>query len=165
MKRRVYNIAVAISLVLFVVVTGLWVASGLYAARFRLEDTSGRGVVFVTHRHGYASISWIPVKPIAVYRLHPKGFGLTRTQRFGLVPPTEITDDLRFGLRYRREIHLRTVLLAHWLLAIPTLILPVVWLIRRRRNHDPDAVLCAKCGYDLRGSPGGACPECGEGMS
>ena len=28
-------------------------------------------------------------------------------------------------------------------------------LIRRKRGH------CIKCGYDLRGTSGGVCPECG----
>lgn len=33
----------------------------------------------------------------------------------------------------------------------------VAW---RRARRSPHA--CARCGYDLRGTPGGACPECGS---
>jgi len=35
----------------------------------------------------------------------------------------------------------------------------LVWIIARRRRHDPGR--CPTCGYDLRASPD-RCPECGE---
>jgi hypothetical protein len=58
----------------------------------------------------------------------------------------------------------RIVLVPCWLAAFVCAILPAVWVDRRRRRRNArrrrDAGLCAKCGYDLRGSPG-RCPECG----
>src|SRR5688572_14055745 len=39
--------------------------------------------------------------------------------------------------------------------------LPVWWLIRHR-SRQPSDHLFRSCGYDLRGSEGTACPQCGE---
>ena len=41
----------------------------------------------------------------------------------------------------------------------PTLLMwGLVWLIARRKGHEPGH--CRRCGYDLRASPD-RCPECG----
>ena len=54
-----------------------------------------------------------------------------------------------------------TVAVPHWFVIAGSAILPVVWLIgRRRARRRARGGLCAACGYDLRASPG-RCPECG----
>lgn len=51
----------------------------------------------------------------------------------------------------------------HWLLALPFVIFPVLWLllyarqVRQRRTEGH----CRCCGYNLTGSTSGVCPECG----
>jgi uncharacterized OB-fold protein len=46
-------------------------------------------------------------------------------------------------------------------LALPLSILPATWFVKRlRQRRLAGAGRCAKCGYDLRASPG-RCPECG----
>ena len=55
---------------------------------------------------------------------------------------------------------------AGWLLGVPKwqplllfAIAPAGWVFLRLRRHTG---LCRRCGYDLRGTSGPACPECGE---
>ncbi|MEX2212547.1 MAG: hypothetical protein WD768_00370 [Phycisphaeraceae bacterium] len=50
-----------------------------------------------------------------------------------------------------------------WLIPIFS-ILPTYWLFTRHREPRRRAALglCVACGYDLRGSESGACPECGS---
>lgn len=45
-----------------------------------------------------------------------------------------------------------------WLLMCMT-ILPTAFILARRRKYG--ASQCRQCGYDLRGTPGSACSECG----
>ena len=48
-----------------------------------------------------------------------------------------------------------------WLLLIPPIILPAIWIKRfTRRRRMLRIGLCLACGYDLRAT-GGRCPECG----
>jgi hypothetical protein len=53
-----------------------------------------------------------------------------------------------------------------WLLAGLTAIYPLLKTVRLgRRMLQARRGLCFACGYDLRGSGGGACPECGREVS
>lgn len=53
------------------------------------------------------------------------------------------------------------VAVPYWLLAIPTLPMPAIWVWRfARRQHRASKNRCATCGYDLRVSTD-RCPECG----
>lgn len=47
------------------------------------------------------------------------------------------------------------------LLSAPVLLCAGWWRRRRRRMRRMRAGLCVRCGYDLRGTPGRPCPECG----
>ena len=48
----------------------------------------------------------------------------------------------------------------HWALALATIILPALWLIRLGRRWRIADQHCTSCGYDLRATPD-RCPECG----
>ena len=57
----------------------------------------------------------------------------------------------------------------HWWLVTATALPPLAWLgVRTRRTlvlrRRKRLGLCLNCGYDLRGSPGGRCSECGEAV-
>jgi hypothetical protein len=62
----------------------------------------------------------------------------------------------------------REIILPYWLLLVATAAPPLTWLVRRRRQRlrrqRAVAGLCTTCGYDLRASTE-TCPECGARIS
>ena len=59
-----------------------------------------------------------------------------------------------------------TVWIPHWMLALVFSLVPGITVLRRCASIHTTRVresrgLCSMCGYDLRGSPGSVCPECG----
>lgn len=54
------------------------------------------------------------------------------------------------------------VAVPHWLPALPSLILPAIWAVKRWRRRIPPGH-CKTCGYDLRASEE-RCPECGTAI-
>jgi hypothetical protein len=72
-----------------------------------------------------------------------------------------------FGARYVRGTEANytfyTVITPLWMLVIPALPIPILWVWRavgETRRKRVDDHCCADCGYDLRASVG-TCPECG----
>jgi len=73
-------------------------------------------------------------------------------------------DEWRFMWRFHLRVYVRVVAFVVGFCAV-TSILPVRWLLRRKRRRErASRGQCAECGYDLRGTPG-RCPECGTEIS
>jgi hypothetical protein len=66
------------------------------------------------------------------------------------------------GFRNNRARSGYAVTISYWLAFVFGAILPVAWLINRRRQQRAKRTgLCPACGYDLRATPE-RCPECGR---
>jgi hypothetical protein len=69
---------------------------------------------------------------------------------------------LIWGPRSRGGSHLAILKIPYWALVLISVPLPVRVAVRSIRHRRRIRLgLCARCGYDLRGSDG-QCPECGE---
>lgn len=69
------------------------------------------------------------------------------------------------GYRGTETRRLIIVTIPYWLLLLLNLLaIPLLWYLARRsrRRARVLAGLCTRCAYDLRGSAGETCPECGE---
>jgi hypothetical protein len=149
MKRRLFNAAALISLVLCLMAAGLWVWTGLISgpiffqasgpARIGLEGMVGGNSIIIQITRDRPSGTWTD----QMYGERYFGFRLSAegsaTQRSigGVIP-------LWFVIA---------------LFALPC----VVWRWRNR-GRSVKASTCPACGYDLRGSAE-KCPECGAAIS
>ncbi|MGH7132724.1 MAG: hypothetical protein ACREJO_12335 [Phycisphaerales bacterium] len=161
-----------VMLVLGVVVTGVWVASGWWWSGYNGRFTQvfvARGTVFVYQRDF--------VDPTV-----PQGWSTARMDAQWEWTVTSTFDDLGFAYQgqpnsrvvngriagYMRFSGYRCVLVTLWPVCLLLLCSGSVmlWSARRARRRGVAGV-CVKCGYSLAGLPAGAsCPECGrEGTS
>ena len=158
MKRRLFNLAAAMSLVVTVAVLALWVR-----ARYVCDDVSmarGRSyAMFVTWR-SYVGIDVgrFSRLPSATDGIEPFHWDAT---------PSQVT---RTPLWFLPRAHQRVFPSSEfdarrWDVRIPFWLLFAIacsssWLALRTRSRIRPAGCCRRCGYDLRATPD-RCPECG----
>ena len=150
MKHRMLNLAVLLSLLASVSLSGLWVRShwrqDVVTCR-RGTAWSGNGIVGITvwwrgtYHHGSPR-----------YESDADVSSFTRLPRFGLRlrrPTPRMSPSLPCTLELWAPL---------WLPTLASLAAPGYLVWRRRARPRPGH--CRRCGYDLRATPG-RCPECG----
>jgi hypothetical protein len=155
MKRRIFNAAAIVSLVLCVGTVALGVRSFSYRDLVTYEAV--RGAAGITSELGRIEIEIA----IADAPRFGSGWG-SRTW-----PAQAAGGSFRqFYLRNRRDGGLRHWLLAvpHWFLMAITSALPIAAVVTRSWRAGPRQGHCPSCGYDIRATPD-RCPECGTEVS
>ena len=152
MRRRLFNAVCLLSLVLAVAVAALWARSVWWATDHVWYQESQDSIILGAGSHSglvYVERSFVGV-----------GAG---SSLYGY-EARQPADTVKWSLRLRWWPGDASVIvwLPHWLLVGLALLLPVGWLVRRELMTQSLRLQCPRCGYDLRGSSGGACPECGE---
>jgi uncharacterized protein len=182
-KRCLLGVVSCCSLALCVAVLWLWARSSTRGDRVMLSELVGDHAYCLTARSydGACVLSWYRGAEQPYWKgQNPWGgrFVLTHDANYDVSYATVPLPILRwwrwgFGLVVLNQGGSGTVsgrpvfwpareyiiILPHWLVAT-LLAAPVVWAgARWRRRIDHQA--CPACGYDLRGTPGSTCPECG----
>ena len=179
MVRRLLNLLTALSLLLCVTVSVMWVRSyfrydGLYLTKVVGPDERPERRFFHA-RSSLGSVSLCSTYQNCVrdfmnpYDRKLMGAGWVRTVRVES-PPASIAVGggwLGFQSKFESDVHEaqtrydRVVVLPYWLFATVLAITPVLWLRAwRHRRRRLVQSLCPVCGYDLRATPE-RCPECG----
>ena len=165
MRRRAWDLAAAVSLLLFLATAVMWVSS--YWWYDELGVMAGRQLFCFNSAAGETSWIWDtdylgdarryarrrPLKD----SMYAEGMGHYFEHRFA-----------GFAARYRfdsagtgaRGTMFRVLVVPYWFLLLAAAAAPAWWLaITRRRRRRVAGGLCTGCGYDLRASTG-RCPEC-----
>jgi len=162
MKRRVFNILSAVSLVVALAVAALWVRSSwvidspqIVSNHSVLNITSVRGRIEIRHYH---FLSGIPVGAVSGWYTFSaaqyKDVNIGGWAFLGFV-----CDWGSFS-----GVDTIVIVLPSWALMALAIAPPTYWFHRRRkRKRRLSHGLCLSCGYDLRASKD-KCPECGEAV-
>ena len=150
MKRRLFNILSALSLVLCVAVVvfgmlSIWVVMGCYPGGGPYFGVwSGKGCIVVEY------VTQLAVPKPQVYAFPANGSPYHfRWNHLGF-DGARTTLPLRGGAVY----------IPDWFICSITAVLPWLWYRSYRRCLAERKGLCLICGYDLRATPD-RCPECG----
>ena len=163
MKRRLFNILAALSLVLCVATAGLWVRSYWYAdsvAGPPFTMSSVDQAVFICTHSEPGGWHWSYDSSSATeWNWTRADYGATPDEwpqlRFPDLSPVRFEP---YGNGTCRLV------LGHWFLCSLTVVLPAIWLWRYRRDRrlrTDGMPHCAQCDYNLTGNVSGICPECG----
>jgi hypothetical protein len=151
-KRRLFNLATAVSLMLCAAIIVLWVRSyrslNSLSAADGINFTHTDPLYWIISRPGHAILCRQTGHDWSGHELH--GFHFIGV-RFG-------------GLQAPDGSMLWNLELPYWLLTASALLLPVVraeiWRRERMRLRRRNLGQCPSCGYDLRATSE-RCPECG----
>jgi hypothetical protein len=145
MRRRLFAVASAISLLLCVGSAGLWVW--------------GR-----TDRMHYWTLR--AHDPTWGFCLYDGKITCWVQSEASLIANPDAVDDVSIGVGkfwYLRDSdhsnsRVWNVSVPPWFLVCVSAVLPVLWILRRKRKPPGR---CPACGYSLTGNTSGTCPECG----
>ena len=164
MRRKVFNFAAALSLVLCVATATLWVVS--YASEEHFGWTTPTGTTELHSSLGkfalyVESVVTPPYAPLS----RPRGFTYD-----SFVPSDKEYVGFESVLRLAGFALVRhnAGAIKWWVLVAPAwaitgslAVLPIVWVLRFRAGRGRrDPRVCGRCRYDLRATPN-RCPECG----
>jgi hypothetical protein len=156
-KERLFNAAAMVSGALLVLLSALWLLSYFRTDALNLPVPSG--TVGLWSSGGCMSLGLSIISPGE----HFPVLWFTGTPEKGL-NLWEFHWHHRNGPVGSGRTQRRLILLfPGWVLAAVFAPLPALWLWSRRRRGDGEP--CPACGYDLRGTPSGPCPECGAERS
>ena len=150
MRRRIFNSAAGVSLVLWVAAIVLWVRSYRVPTVGIIGDELKLPFVQVYSIWGDLRITSPP----------PPHQGYLSGAFVNKAPDGTITN-VQFVQSYTPQ---HSASMRFYLLAILTSVLPVSWatlacVSTRRRQTNP--LVCSACGYSLTDNVSGVCPECG----
>ena len=169
MRRRVFTILSALSLLLFVAVVVLWVRSYTF-----LHSYNGDRLICITYR-GRLEILLGQVDEVfsssadarwSSHRIEHPGHGMNwwdivwrraGERRWSFAGLRYAAND--FTLNDGRRWPIQLVTIPSWAVAVATALPPLAMLISRTQRAYRRG-LCPSCGYDLRATPD-SCPECG----
>jgi hypothetical protein len=180
-RRRIFNLLAAVSLILFVATVVLWMRS--YFVMIDALAWWNRGPASASVHHAFetgiglggAAFCWNAQGPRVTKR--PLGWVFHGSSEDKPYYPDPAQSGHWFGFQFylhRRvdsngmEIRQRFVVVPCWSIALAFAILPAQW-IKRWAQHRKLQIWqkqgrCLRCGYDLRASTD-RCPECGTAIS
>jgi hypothetical protein len=192
-KRWLFNLTAAASMLLLVATIVLWVrshwinadaAEGFllgWRSSANVRPYRGGALMFLSDtgaiRIECNNLTLTDERRIAPYLEQPERRAMSYAE--GARPPWPLTwwRTLRFDWKaphVKRSPPQSTVVnwfvrVPYWFVCLPFMLAPALWLnrwrifVRRRRRVA--AGLCPQCGYDLRGAIHERCPECGKDVS
>jgi hypothetical protein len=154
MRRRLFNVAVTVSVVLCLLTAVLWLRSLVVWDTLHIQLPER--AIDVDHADGrlrLATVRHVREYPIHRHRLsHMRRKATYVENTFG---------PRRWWPQFVRHHVGFIVILPHWVLATLGVGVPALALYRWTRSHHRVAARrCPSCGYDLRATPD-RCPECG----
>ena len=167
MRRKLFNLAAAVSLVLSMTVASFWircydhydqVGIDLYGAYFTLSSYKGQ-VWAERDRWIYKPAG--PERKLSAFADSRQASGMEPYQKvFGFGVYRYVNGDNNWDPSIITTIG---AIVPSWFLVALFLMLPVLW---RARQYRLAALVkrgaCTKCGYNLTGNTSGVCPECGS---
>lgn len=147
MKRWLFNGLAAVSLVIVLVMSVVWVFSYWKNFDFSLDfDQRSFSLGIVQGRVG---IGWSMPVSLNIERPFEVREFLGFEYYVGVAGIYGGIHDLMYGTT-----------VPAWFVVFIFAILPLIWFRKFRKNHAPQIGLCKVCGYDLRATLD-LCPECG----